>query len=101
MSVIEQINFQFMFPVHFMDCWSLYILDTDKKIVMVLDPSETDPTDEMKRKQWALARKFQRRFCHVYNDMFGAGLSRRLDVCVPLGYPQYAYLLPLRLPPSL
>ena len=63
-----------MFPVMFMDCWSLYILDTEKKIVMVLDPTETDPSDEMKRKHEALARKFQRRFYNLFNDKFGAGL---------------------------
>ena len=64
-----------MFPVLFMDCWSLYILDTAKKVVMVLDPTETGPTDEMKRKHEAIARKFRFRFCHLSNVMFGAGLD--------------------------
>ena len=54
---------KFMFPVHFMDCWSLYILDTDKKIVMVLDPTETNLSDEMKIKHGPLARKFQQKLC--------------------------------------
>lgn len=64
---------KFMFLVLFMDCWSLYILGTEKNIVMVLDPTETDPTYEMKRKHEALDRKFQLRFCQLFNDMFGAG----------------------------
>lgn len=62
-----------MFPVLFMDRWSLYILDTEKKVVMVFDPTETDPTDEMKRKHEALSRKFWFRFCHLSTVMFGAG----------------------------
>uniref|UniRef100_A0A8R7V3Y8 Ubiquitin-like protease family profile domain-containing protein n=1 Tax=Triticum urartu TaxID=4572 RepID=A0A8R7V3Y8_TRIUA len=65
---------KFMFPVHFMDCWSLYILDTDKKIVMVLDPKETNLSDEMKIKHGPLARKFQQKLCTLFSDMFGAGL---------------------------
>ena len=73
-SVLLKINFQFMFPVHFMDCWSLYILDTDKKIVMVLDPTETNLSDEMKIKHGPLARKFQQKLCTLFSDMFGAGL---------------------------
>lgn len=62
-----------MFPLYFMDCWSLYILDT-KKVMMVLDPTETAPSDEMKRKHDSMARKFQYRFCYLFNDVFGAGL---------------------------
>uniref|UniRef100_A0A453PFT5 Uncharacterized protein n=1 Tax=Aegilops tauschii subsp. strangulata TaxID=200361 RepID=A0A453PFT5_AEGTS len=65
---------QFMFPVLFIDCWSLYSLDIDKKEVMALNPTETDPADEMKRRNEALAKEFQLRFCHRFNDMFGAGL---------------------------
>ncbi|KAM3191437.1 hypothetical protein ACQJBY_068983 [Aegilops geniculata] len=65
---------KFMFLMLFMDCWSLYILDTQKKIAMALDPTETDPSDEMKRKHDALAKKFQCRFCNLFIDMFGAGL---------------------------
>lgn len=52
-----------MFLVTFMDCWSLYILDTERKPVMVLDPTETDPADEMRRKHEVWARKFQLKFC--------------------------------------
>ena len=65
---------QFMFRVLLIDCWSPYILDIEKKEFMVLDPTETDPADEMNRKHKALARKFQLRLCHHFNDMFGAGL---------------------------
>lgn len=65
---------KFMFPVLFMDCWSLYIMDTDHKVMMILDPTETNEMDEMKRKHEALAIKFQHRFCALFNDMFGAGL---------------------------
>lgn len=46
-----------------MDCWSLYILDTERKEVMVLDPTETDPADQIRRKHEALVRKFQLKFC--------------------------------------
>ena len=53
---------KFMFLVHFMDCRSLYILDIEK-IMMVLDPTETDPSDEMKIKHGPLARKFQQKLC--------------------------------------
>lgn len=65
---------QFMFRVLLIDCWSPYILDIEKKEFMVLDPTETDLADEMNRKHEALARKFQLRLCHRFNDMFGAGL---------------------------
>lgn len=60
---------KFMFPVHFMDCWSLYILDTEKKIMMVLDPMETDPSDEMKIKHGPLARKCQQKLCTLFISM--------------------------------
>lgn len=63
-----------MFLVHFMDCWSLYILDTEKKICMVLDPTETHHTDEMERKRNSYAKKFHRRFCQCFNDIFGGWL---------------------------
>lgn len=55
-----------------------YRIDWLKK-VKVLDAmtedvlNETDPTYEMKRKHEALDRKFQLRFCQLFNDMFGAG----------------------------
>nr|XP_040241709.1 uncharacterized protein LOC109766377 [Aegilops tauschii subsp. strangulata] len=65
---------KFMFPVNFMDCWSVYILEKDKKIVMVLDPTETYPEDEIKIKHEPLAKKFQKRFCNLFNDVYGAGL---------------------------
>lgn len=68
------IRIQCMFPAHFMDCWSLYILDTDKKIFMVLDPTETHPTDEMQRKPGALVRRFQLWFCQCFNDIFDGWL---------------------------
>uniref|UniRef100_M8C4C4 Uncharacterized protein n=1 Tax=Aegilops tauschii TaxID=37682 RepID=M8C4C4_AEGTA len=67
-------RFVFMFPVNFMDCWSVYILEKDKKIVMVLDPTETYPEDEIKIKHEPLAKKFQKRFCNLFNDVYGAGL---------------------------
>lgn len=44
--------------VHFMGCWSLYILDPEKEIFTVLDPAETHPTDEMERKHIANAKRF-------------------------------------------
>jgi hypothetical protein len=69
-----EMDLQLMFPVLFMNCWSLYIIDTQQKIVMVPYPTETDPSNEMKRKHEALANKFQRRFCKLFKDMFGAGL---------------------------
>uniref|UniRef100_A0A453GJF6 Uncharacterized protein n=1 Tax=Aegilops tauschii subsp. strangulata TaxID=200361 RepID=A0A453GJF6_AEGTS len=72
--VVMHNNFQFMFPVNFMDCWSVYILEKDKKIVMVLDPTETYPEDEIKIKHEPLAKKFQKRFCNLFNDVYGAGL---------------------------
>ena len=56
-----------------MDCWSLYILDIENKEVMVLDPTETDPANEMIKHE-ALAKSFLYRFCNRFNDMFGAGL---------------------------
>ena len=46
------------------------ILDTEKKIMMVLDPTETDPMDEMKIKHEALAKKFQHRFYTTFNDFW-------------------------------
>ncbi|XBH90391.1 hypothetical protein VPH35_082078 [Triticum aestivum] len=77
---------KFMFLVNFMDCWSLYILDTEKKIMIVHEMTETDPACEMKIKHEALAKKFQHRFCTLFNDMFGAGLveTRGLSFVYPL-----------------
>ena len=57
-----------------MYCWLLYILYIEKKEVMVLDPTETDPGNEMKIKHEALAKRVLYRFCNRFNDMFGAGL---------------------------
>ncbi|XP_048528800.1 uncharacterized protein LOC125532036 isoform X2 [Triticum urartu] len=77
---------KFMFLVNFMDCWPLYILDTEKKIMIVHEMTETDPACEMKIKHEALAKKFQHRFCTLFNDMFGAGLveTRGLSFVYPL-----------------
>ena len=49
----------------------MYILDKGTKVVMWLDPTETDPGNEMKIKHDSLARKFQQRFCCLMNDVFG------------------------------
>lgn len=65
---------QFWFPVDFMDCWSMYLLDKDEKTVMVLYPTETDVMDEMRMKHESRAMKFQRRFCSLFNNFFGSGL---------------------------
>lgn len=71
----------------FMDCWSLFILEVEKKEVMVLDPTETDPANEMKIKHEALAKRFQYRFCNRFKDMFGAGLVETRDYWVDLYLP--------------
>ncbi|KAF7067056.1 hypothetical protein CFC21_072975, partial [Triticum aestivum] len=65
---------KFWFPVDFMDCWSMYLLDKDEKTVMVLDPTDTDEMDEMKIKHEGRAKKFQRRFCSLFNNFYGNGL---------------------------
>ncbi|XP_044338623.1 uncharacterized protein [Triticum aestivum] len=65
---------KFWFPVDFMDCWSMYLLDKDEKTVMVLDPTETDAMDEMRVKHESRAMKFQRRFCSLFNNFFSSGL---------------------------
>ncbi|XBJ05842.1 hypothetical protein VPH35_024550 [Triticum aestivum] len=65
---------KFWFPVDFMDCWSMYLLDKDENTVVVLDPTETDVMDEMKIKHENHAKKFQRRFCSLFNNYFGNGL---------------------------
>ncbi|XP_044383812.1 uncharacterized protein [Triticum aestivum] len=62
------------FPSKFMDCWVMYLMDKDKKTMMVLDPTETDVMDEMKIKHEARAKKFQRRFRSLFNNFFGNGL---------------------------
>ena len=49
-------------------------MDKDEKTVMVLDPTETDVMDEMKIKHENHAKKFQRRFCSLFNNYFGNGL---------------------------
>ena len=51
-----------------------YLMDKDKKTMMVLDPTETDVMDEMKIKHEARAKKFQRRFRSLFNNFFGNGL---------------------------
>ncbi|KAE8800727.1 hypothetical protein D1007_23728 [Hordeum vulgare] len=65
---------KFWFPVHFMDCWSMYLLDKNSKTMIVLDPTETDVTYEMKIKHEERVKKFQRRFYSLFNNFFGQGL---------------------------
>lgn len=52
----------------------MYILDKGTKVVMWLDPTETDGPDETKIKHEPLARKFQQSFCTLFNDVYGVGL---------------------------
>ncbi|KAF7003203.1 hypothetical protein CFC21_018563 [Triticum aestivum] len=57
-----------------MDCWSMYLMDKDTKVMMVLDPTETDEMDEMQMKHEDHAKKFQLRFCSLMNNYFGNGI---------------------------
>lgn len=63
-----------MFPVYCMDCWSLYILEAEKKIFRVLNPTETHPSDGMETKHSAFAKRTQRRFWQCFNNIFGGWL---------------------------
>lgn len=72
--VKKNVKLQLWFPSKFMDCWAMYLMDKDKKTMMVLDPTEIDVMDEMKIKHEARAKKFQRRFRSLFNNFFGNGL---------------------------